>query len=133
MLTGAHSTFARCACCVVFSRCLRALIVYCSRRLSPYLTVVEARHGQEALNVFETAKVKPNLVLSDVMMPGTYVRWSQYLTGSLSLAAVMDGWALVEALRSRKDYRKYEMPCLSTQINGVFRPDPHHPAHCARG
>lgn len=40
-------------------------------RLSPFCRVVEAAHGQEALNLLD--RVKPNLILSDVMMPGENV------------------------------------------------------------
>ncbi|EIN09171.1 hypothetical protein PUNSTDRAFT_126249 [Punctularia strigosozonata HHB-11173 SS5] len=58
---------------------------YVKAILSPYCTVVEARHGQEALTMLEGGL--PNVVLSDIMMP------------------VMDGFALLEALRSRKDTR----------------------------
>ena len=39
--------------------------------LTPYCTVVEASNGQEALDL--AIKTKPNVVLSDVMMPSVRV------------------------------------------------------------
>lgn len=56
---------------------------YTKSILSRYCTVVEARHGKEALDI--AISIRPNLVLSDVMMP------------------VMDGLTLLKELRDRKE------------------------------
>lgn len=40
-------------------------------RLSPFCRVVEASHGQEALKLLD--RIRPNLILSDVVMPGACV------------------------------------------------------------
>lgn len=56
---------------------------YAKSILSRYCTVVEACNGQEALTITKT--IKPNVVLSDVMMP------------------VMDGLTLLKELRNRQE------------------------------
>lgn len=56
---------------------------YTKSILSRYCTVVEAKHGKQALGI--AVSIRPNVVLSDVMMP------------------VMDGYALLKALRQRPE------------------------------
>ncbi|KAL5533412.1 hypothetical protein ACEPAF_5188 [Sanghuangporus sanghuang] len=51
----------------------------------PFCQVVEASNGQEALSLLD--EIKPNLILSDVMMP------------------VLDGYALISHLRQRSETR----------------------------
>ena len=49
----------------------------CILRFIPYCQVVEASNGQEALHLLD--EVKPNLILSDVMMPGMLFLFLGYL------------------------------------------------------
>ncbi len=68
---------------------------------SPYCTIIEAKDGQEALAMCQTAK--PDLIISDVMMPNVGVDRSTIRCADLGVK--LDGFGLLAALRKSKELR----------------------------